>query len=86
VFPANRLHFSRRKTRVKNQDPVGIFFHQQEMPFSYLEYIFLITLMYLFEFIVSSIGISESTPEKLKLPQIIFFWRCFTTSLKLGRT
>ena len=30
-----------------------------------------------------SIGISEPTPEKLKLPQNIFFWGCFTNTLKI---
>jgi len=33
-----------------------------------------ITLMYLYKFIIPSIGISEPTPEKLKLIQNILFW------------
>jgi len=38
--------------------------------------------MCLSELIIPSIGISEPTPEKLKLPQTIYFCECFTTSVK----
>ena len=50
----------------------GIFLHHLEMPFSYLECFFLsITSMCLYKFIITSIGISEATTEKLKLHQNI---------------
>jgi len=62
---------------------IGIFLLHQEMPFSYLEWLFsqLHTSMYLYKFIIPSIGISEATTEKLKVPQNIFL-ASFASSLQ----
>jgi len=46
----------------------------------------LITTMYLYELITPSIGISEATPEKLKLPQNLFLGFLATSLIEMGRT
>jgi len=44
-----------------------------------------ITPIYLSECVITSIGISEPVPEKLKLLHNIFL-RCFTYHIEMGRT
>jgi len=70
LLPENRLHFFRRNTPdnilLEFPPPSANAFLISGMGF------LPITSMYLYKFIIPSIGISEVTTEKLKLPQNIF--------------
>jgi len=79
LLPENRLHFFRWKTRdnilLEFPPPSGNAFLTSGMDF------LSIASMYLYKFIIPSIGVSEATTEKLKLPQNIFLGS-FTSSLQ----